>query len=458
METEDDLSTLSVEDVQAENPIPDLAIEMTTRKISRRTLIGKAAMAGIGTTALGSWLTACGGTSTGPVRLQFAAYVDTTDEQTAEINRFNQLHAGKIHIDYLQLPPVATDQYNKFLITFQSQASTPDIVQIDVTWPAQFAAPGWLAPLDSYVTPAYLNQFWPSARSIAVIDGKLYGIQRFMDVGMLYYRTDLVEKYGGAVPQTREQMQDMAQRILSGEGTHGIAYGYLMSGKKIEAVVDEWLEFVWGSGGTIGTPGKLVVNGSIQVSALQYMSDLMHSLQLAPPNTDTYAPNDILAIFSAGQAPFMRNWVFAYTIANTPSRSKVVGKVGVAPVPAIPGQIGHGCTGGWVLAINAFSQYKDAAWQFIDYMLSKETQTSLSLNAGLISSRPDVVNDSAVQAKVPYFKQLSTILNTGLNRPKLKNYNQFTIPLQEAINGVLGNQRLPADALDDAQAQIGSLT
>jgi multiple sugar transport system substrate-binding protein len=91
-------------------------------------------------------------------------------------------------------------------------------------------------------------------------------------------------------------------------------------------------------------------------------------------------------------------------------------------------------------------------------MLSKETQTSLSLNAGVISSRPDVVNDPAVQAKVPYFKQLSTILDTGLNRPTLRSYNQFTTPLQEAINGVLGKQRLPADALNDVQAQVGPLT
>jgi multiple sugar transport system substrate-binding protein len=458
METKDDLLISSDQHMLEERPIPDLATEMTTRKISRRTLISKAAMAGIGTSAFGSWLTACGGASRGTVRLQFAAYVDTTGEQTAEINKFNQLHAGKIKVDYLQLPPVATDQYNKFLISFQSQAPTPDIVQIDVTWPAQFAAPGWLAPLDQYVTPTYLDQFWPSARSIGVIDGKLYGIQRFMDIGMLYYRTDLLDKYTGSAPQTREQMQDIARQILSGERAKGVVYGYLMAGQKIEAVVDEWLEFVWGSGGTIGEPGQLVVNGPLQVMALQYMYDLIYRLQLAPPNTDTYAPNDILAIFNAGQAPFMRNWVYAYTIANTPSRSKVVGKVGVAPTLGIPGHKGHGCIGGWVLAINAFSQYKDEAWQFIDYMLSKETQTSLSLNTGLISSRPDVVNDPAVQAKVPYFKQVSTILGAGFNRPKLKSYNQFTIPLQEAINGVLGKQHLPADALDEVQAQIGSLT
>ncbi len=80
------------------------------------------------------------------------------------------------------------------------------------------------------------------------------------------------------------------------------------------------------------------------------------------------------------------------------------------------------------------------------------------MNAGLISSRPDVVSDPTVQAKVPYFSQLASILNTGNNRPKLVTYNQFTTPLQAAINGVLSNQGSPASALSGVQSQVGSLT
>jgi multiple sugar transport system substrate-binding protein len=82
----------------------------------------------------------------------------------------------------------------------------------------------------------------------------------------------------------------------------------------------------------------------------------------------------------------------------------------------------------------------------------------MSLHTGLISSRSDVVNDPAVQAKVPYFKQVSTILNEGYNRPKLKSYNQFTTILQEALNSTLGKQSSPREALDTAQAQISLLT
>lgn len=449
------------EEMQVEASTPDPLNELTTHKLSRRSLLSQGLKAGIGVSAFGSLLAACGGGSSGgssgPVTIQFAALVDNTGEQTAEINMFNQMNAGKIHVEYVQLPPVATDQYSKFVTAFQSQAATPDVVQIDVTWPAQFATPGWLAPIDQYVSSSYLNQFWPSAQNVGKVNGKQYGIQRYMDIGMLYYRTDLVEKYGGTVPQTRDEMQAMAQKIVGSEAANGIKYGYLMPGKKIEAIVDEWLEFIWGSGSDIGQPGNLQISGSAQVGALQYMHDLIYTLKLAPSGTNTYAPNDILALFNAGQAPFMRNWVFAYAIANNAANSKVAGKVGVAPTLATAGQSGHGCTGGWVLAINANSQYKDESWKFIEYMLSQETQTSLSTKAGLISSRPDVVNDSTVQAKVPYFKQLSTILNTGNNRPKLKSYNQFTTPLQTAINGVLSNQGSPSDALNSVQSQVGSL-
>jgi multiple sugar transport system substrate-binding protein len=442
----------------------DMTTELTTQKMSRRSFLGKGMMAGVGATALGSTLlAACGGSSTstssGPVTIQFAALVDNTGEQTAEINKFNQMNSGKINVQYVQLPPVATDQYSKFVTAFQSGASTPDVVQIDVTWPAQFATPGWLAPLDSYVSSSYLSQFWPSAANVGKINGHVYGIQRYMDIGMLYYRTDLVQQYGGGTPpQTRSDMEAMAAKILAGEASKGVKYGYLLPGKKIEAIVDEWLEFIWGAGGNIGQPGNLNVSGTEQVAALQYMHDLIYTLKLAPSGTDTYAPNDILALFNNGLAPFMRNWTFAYAIANNPSNSKVAGKVGVTTTLATSGNRGRGCTGGWVLAINANSQHKDEAWKFIDYMLSKDTQASLSMNAGLISSRPDVVNDDTVQAKVPYFKQLATILNSGNNRPQLVHYNQFTTPLQAAINGVLSGQGSPSSALSDVQSQVSSLT
>ena len=443
----------------ADDPITALILD----PITRRSMLKRSVAAAVGATAIGPLLAACGNSSSGGskglVNITYAALADTTGEQDAEIAAFNQKFAGKIKVTYQQLPPVATDQYNKFVTAFRSGASTPDVVHIDVTWPAQFAVPGWLAPIDSYVNSTYLKQFWPSAGQVAKVNGKLYGIQRYMDIGMLYYRTDLVQKYGsGTPPQTRDGMVAMAQQILAGEAANGIKFGYLLPGKKIEAIVDEWLEFIWGDGGNIGKPGALNVNGSTQVSSLQFMQDLIYKTKVAPPGTNTYAPNDILALFQQGTAPFMRNWTYAYALANDPSKSKVAGKVDVVPTLATTGNSGHGCTGGWVLGINANSQNKDEAWTFIDYMLSQSTQKSMALNAGLISSRPDVVSDAAVQAKNPYFAKLNTILNTGFNRPALTNYNQFTTPLQAAINSVLSNQGTPADALNGVQPQVGSLT
>ena len=441
----------------------DTSIQRTDTPVSRRTFLNNTIKAGLGATAVGSFLTACGGStssssSNGPVTIQYAALIDQTGEQKQEISKFNDLNKGKIKVDYLELPSVATDQYSKFVNAFRAGSATPDVVHIDVTWPAQFAGAGWLAPLDQYASDSYLQQFWSSAANVGKINGKLYGIQRYMDIGMLYYRTDLVQKYGnGTPPQTRDDLEAMAKKIIAGESSNGIKYGYLIPGKKIEAIVDEWLELTWGAGATIGDPGKLVVNGSESINALQYLHDLIYTKKLSPEGSNTYAPNDILNLFANGQAPFMRNWVFAYALANNPSKSKVAGKIGVVPTLSTAGNQGHGCTGGWVLGINANSQHKDEAWKFIDFLLSKDTQTSLSLNSGLISSRPDVANDPAVQSKLPQIKQLATILQSGNNRPQLKNYNQFTTPLQAAINGVLSNQQSAADALNGVQQQVASI-
>ncbi len=432
------------------------------QSLSRRALIRYGLSASVSSTVFGAALTACGGsntTSNGPVTIQYAALQDQTGEQVAEISTFNKQNAGKIKVDYVQLPPVATDQYSKFVTAFRAQSATPDVVHIDVTWPAQFASAGWLAPLDSYISSGYSGQFWPSASAVGKINGKQYGLQRYMDIGLLYYRTDLVQKYGNGVPpQTREQLEMQAKTILAAEAANGVKSGYLIPGKKIEAIVDQWLELLWGAGGNIGKPGQLTLNNPAGVDALQYLHDLIYSKQLSPDGTNTYAPNDILNLFNNGQAPFMRNWTFAYAIANNPDKSKVAGKVGIAPTLSTAGHQGRGCTGGWVLAINANSQHKDEAWKFIDFLLSKETQTSLAKNAGLISSRPDVVQDAQLQEKFPQFKQLATVLQQGQNRPQLKNYNQFTTPLQAAINNVLSNQQAPADALNGVQAEVASLS
>lgn len=435
------------------------------RTVSRRAFLSTGAKAGMGALTASALLAACGEStpstnkSSGPVTIQYAALIDQTGEQEAEIKRFNDLNQGKIKVDYLQLPSVATDQYSKFVNAFRAGSATPDVVHIDVTWPAQFASAGWLEPLDRYISANYLNQFWSSAANVGKINGKVYGIQRYMDIGLLYYRTDLVQKYGnGQVPQTRDELETLAKEIVAGEAAKGVKYGYLIPGKKIEAIVDEWLELLWGAGGTIGNPGNLTVNGADSVTSLQYLHDLIYSKNLSPSGTNTYAPNDILSLFSNGQAPFMRNWTFAYALANDPAKSKVAGNVGVAPTLATSGHQGQGCTGGWVLAMNAQSQHKDEAWKFIDFLLSKETQTSLTLKTGLISSRPDVANDAAVQSKLPQLKQLATVLQSGHNRPQLKNYNQFTTPLQAAINGVLSNQQSAADALNGVQSQVASIS
>ena len=334
METKDEKPLSSI--VSSETEEVQSTTSLETHKTTRRALLSNGIKFGLGATALSPLLAACGGSSStgstsGPVTIQFAAGIDQTGEQINEVNKFNSLNAGKIKVELVQLPIVTNDQYTKILNSLRSQSSTPDVLQMDVTWPAQFAATNWLAPIDQYANATYLKQFWPGAATIGNVNGKLYGIQRYMDIGMLYYRTDLVAKYGGTVPQTREQLATMAKQIVAGESAHGIKYGYLIPGKKIEAIVDEWLEYVWGAGGTIGEPGNFQLTGQTQVDALQYMHDLVYTSKLAPNGTNTYAPNDILNLFNNGLAPFMRNWTFAFALANNPQKSKVAGKVGIAP-------------------------------------------------------------------------------------------------------------------------------
>jgi trehalose/maltose transport system substrate-binding protein len=69
---------------------------------------------------------------------------------------------------------------------------------IDVIWPA-IAAPH-AVDLNKYFTPQEVGEFFPRIVENNTVKGKLVVIPFFTDAGLLYYRSDLLEKYGFKSP------------------------------------------------------------------------------------------------------------------------------------------------------------------------------------------------------------------------------------------------------------------
>jgi multiple sugar transport system substrate-binding protein len=388
--------------------------------------------------------------SDGKVTIEFSAGADASGYLAGAIKKFNSTHKN-IQIKYTEMPQTPNDQLTRYSTWFNSESKTPDLLMMDVIWPKMFASAGWLAPLDEYVDKEYLEQFWPAATEVANIDGKQYGIQGYIDVGMIYYRKDLLDKYNLAVPKTWAELTSVSKEIISKENNPDLT-GYVYQGAKIEGATINWLEFLWGLGGDVFTSdGKINVNTKESIEALETMRKLIHEDKVSPVSVSTSNPNDNNIVFSSGNAIFMRHWPGAYSNLNG---TVVEGKYDVALVPHSEGFESHPSTGGWVYGINSKSEHKNEAAEVMKFFLSEEQQKEAALTASRISSIRSVFEDEEVLQSNPVFEKLPEFLEQAKSRPSLRAYETFSRAVQTQINLVLSGEKDSKTAMEDAQKEI----
>ncbi|MCQ4084904.1 ABC transporter substrate-binding protein [Streptomyces sp. RB6PN25] len=332
-------------------------------------------------------------------------------------------------------------------------SSTPDVYNGDVIWPAQFAHAGLASPLSDYLPSSYWSQFAPGLVSGATYQGKIYGSPLYADEGFLYYRKDLLAKAHLPVPTTWEQLVSESKTLQS-QGL--VKYGFVWEGGAYEGLTCNWTEFMSDAGGsTINSDAsKATINSAASVKALTFMRSLISS-GVSPSSVTTMQEPQAMSTFDDGQAAFLRNWDYAYSNANTPQNSQVVGKVGVALPPTFAGQSGPGYSnvGGWNVYLNPHSKNVGASLAFIKWLASPAAQDILAGQYSEIPTNQSVRTDPAILAKNPV---LAVAAHTKLiARPsQTPQYPKVSQAVYSNINAALSGSVAPSSALSSASSQI----
>jgi multiple sugar transport system substrate-binding protein len=134
---------------------------------------------------------ACAGEPSGP-SLTFSAsgLGAEADVVRAQLTRFAERHPG-VEVELRVTPDAADQRHQLYVQWLNARAQDPDVLQLDIIWTAEFAGAGWIQPLDRYGANA--RDFFPAAIESNRWRGALYALPWFVDVGLLYWRTDLVK-------------------------------------------------------------------------------------------------------------------------------------------------------------------------------------------------------------------------------------------------------------------------
>ncbi len=345
------------------------------------------------------------------------------------------------------------------LIALRGQRPDPDVMLMDVAWIGQLASSEWLEPLDDYNIDA--SPFFPSIVNLAdTYESQLVGLPVYVDGGLLYYRKDLLEKYGyNKPPAYWSELVEMAKKIQAEERkTNPNFWGYVWQGAQYEGLICNALEvFASAGGGFLGPEGNSIVNSPANVIALQTMVDFINKHKVSPPNTYTdMKEEEVRQMFQNGNALFERNWPYAYGLHRAED-STVRDKFDTAPLPSFPGGSSASTLGGWHIGISRFSDMKEEAAKLVEFITSYETQKKLAVTLGWNPGRMDVYTNPEVIEANPNIQNLKEIFMGAIPRPTVPYYSQLSVILQRHLNAALAGNVEPNKAIEAAHTEISKV-
>jgi trehalose/maltose transport system substrate-binding protein len=348
-------------------------------------------------------------------------------------------------VKLVSTPADAQERLALYQSLLASKSDKIDVFQIDVVWPGILA--NQFLDLNQFIAPDKLDGYFQTLVANNTVDGKLVAVPWFVDAGMLYYRKDLLDKYQLAVPETWGDLEQAAKTVMQGE--KGIE-GYVWQGRAYEGLVCNALEWIVsnGGGGLLDDAGKATFNNPQAAAAIDRARGWIGTI--SPQGVLAYDEEQARGAFQSGKAVFMRNWPYAWALANA-GDSPVKDKVGVAPLPKGDGDkaVHTGTLGGQSLAVSKYSAHPKEAVDLILYLAGAEEEKRRAVKGSFNPSLKNVYNEPELKND-PFFATFGKVLGSVATRPAAvagKGYNQFSSQFVRAVHATLQGQGSAADNL-----------
>ena len=216
-----------------------------------------------------------------------------------------------------------------------------------------------ILPMDNLIDSIGRDRFYEAPLTEMTADGQTWAVPIYSHAQVMWYRTDLLEKYNLEVPTTWDELKAMSIDLQQkGICKDGIAW----AGVQAEGLLCDMTTMLSAFGGAwTDEEGKMTFNSEAGVNALNFMRQSIED-GWADPASTTYTDRDALDPFIAGDTPFVMNWSFAWALSNDPSQSQVAGNVGVCLIPGTENVVSGSVTGGGGLGVLSCTKYPEYAW------------------------------------------------------------------------------------------------
>lgn len=380
---------------------------------------------------------ACGAFADDKIVIKFAAQGDSTPATQESIDAFNAMQ-DKYVVEWVDMTNDSGAMKEQLITSMKAGSSDYDVLSMDVCWAGEFAAAGYIEPIDQMMKADGLkaSAFNAGSMSAASYNAKTFALPFFPDLGVLFFRSDVVSAEDAeklvSGNYTYADLQAMAETY---KGQGGTTDGICFQAKLGECLMCNVTEY---------TAGWTDVKGGLE--AMKAMVDS----SAVPADILNYAEGETANSFIKGVSVFSRNWPYQWgEIASNGTISQ--DQVAVAPLP------GGSTVGGWLLGINKNSANKDGAWEFIKYLATDGQKTQATTGGHLPGYNAMLEDADVIGANVMLTMEgFQNALATTISRPVSSEYSKTADAIINAAHAFLsGNGELEATAATIEAALAG---
>lgn len=341
-----------------------------------------------------------------------------------------------------------------------AQSADADVLLLDVVWIGLLQ--NHLLDLNAELPKEDIAAHFASTVAAGTVEGKFVALPWYTDTGLMFYRKDLLEKYGKPVPKTWAELTETAKAVQDGERAAGNKdmWGYVWQGKSYEGLTCDAIEWVgsFGGGTIIDEKGNITIDNAKAAEALTLAKGWVNNI--SPQGVLNYDEESSRGAFETGNAVFLRNWAYVWGTSQGKDQP-LVGKVGVASLPVgAQGAKSSGCMGTAHLGVSKYTKNKEAAVSLIRFMSGLDEQKRRAIAGAYNPTISALYDDAEVLKALPFLKDAQTAFAESVARPSAvtgSSYNRVSQAFYKAVHGVLAGEAEAAEALKTLAADLDKI-
>ena len=357
----------------------------------------------------------------------------------ASLPDFEAEHNVKIDVQELSFD----DLHTGIALDAVNSTGAYDLCMVDGSWMAEFTENNVLANL-SDMGYSFDDDIIPATTTICKVDNNIYLAPFFGNVTVMLYNKQLIADAGYAPENitTFEDLKTIAQKTKDAGKT-----GFLIRGGSADNIVSDFIPHLLVHGGWV-----IDENNQPTVDTPEFKAAMQEYLDLYALG-GTMDKDDIVAAIDGGTAALGQAWPGWYVpTADTNANYTVIPtKLNDSDTPKNTSMYGV-----WCIGIPNNAPHKDLALELLKYVMSPEVQLD-SIQVGGVPCRTSCLLNKDVLATYPQYETVCAALQTGVYRPVIAEWTQFTSILGTEMDNIIQGTKTIDQGLADAQTQLVEL-